>query len=148
MIRRLSLRARLILGVIALATVGLLVADVATYGSLRNFLIQRTDASLGTAAAAATRTINGPRHGPPPGGIGNAPNRDNDPDHGLGFDRPDIGRLTAAVPGIFVQLRNADGTIVVGGGSPQFSGEQQKPPPSLSHSVAARRRGRPATSST
>ena len=136
MIRRLSLRARLILGVIALATVGLLVADVATYGSLRNFLIQRTDASLGTAAAAATRTINGPRHGPPPGGIGNAPNRDDDPDHGLGFDRPDIGRLTAAVPGIFVQLRNADGTVVVGGGSPQFSGEQQKPPPSLSHSVA------------
>ena len=43
---RLSLRARLVLGVIVLAAVGLAVADVATYASLRSFLIDRTDQSL------------------------------------------------------------------------------------------------------
>jgi two-component system OmpR family sensor kinase len=53
MLARLSLRARLLLGVLALATVGLLAADVATYSELRSFLFQRTDNSLN----AAHRTI-------------------------------------------------------------------------------------------
>jgi two-component system OmpR family sensor kinase len=43
---RLSLRARLLLAVLALATVGLLAADIATYSSLSSFLIDRTDSSL------------------------------------------------------------------------------------------------------
>jgi two-component system OmpR family sensor kinase len=43
---RLSLRARLVLGVITLATVGLAAADVATYASLGSFLLERTDESL------------------------------------------------------------------------------------------------------
>jgi two-component system OmpR family sensor kinase len=43
---RLSLRARLVLGVISLAAVGLAAADVATYASLRSFLLERTDESL------------------------------------------------------------------------------------------------------
>ena len=46
MVGRLSLRARLVLGVIVLAALGLAVADIATYASLRSFLIQRTDSSL------------------------------------------------------------------------------------------------------
>ncbi len=46
MIGRLSLKARLILGVIVLAGVGLAAADVATYASLRSFLYQRVDQSL------------------------------------------------------------------------------------------------------
>jgi two-component system, OmpR family, sensor kinase len=46
MIGRLSLRARLVLGVIVLAAAGLAVADVVTYTSLRSFLIDRTDESL------------------------------------------------------------------------------------------------------
>ena len=46
MLRRLSLRARLLLAVLALATVGLLAADIATYSSLSSFLIDRTDSSL------------------------------------------------------------------------------------------------------
>jgi len=45
-LRRLSLRARLLLAVLALATVGLLAADIATYSSLSSFLIDRTDSSL------------------------------------------------------------------------------------------------------
>ena len=43
---RLSLRARLLLGVVALAAVGLVAADVATYGELRSFLVSQTDATL------------------------------------------------------------------------------------------------------
>jgi two-component system OmpR family sensor kinase len=43
---RLSLRTRLLLGVIALAAVGLVAADVATYSELRSFLVSRTDATL------------------------------------------------------------------------------------------------------
>jgi two-component system OmpR family sensor kinase len=41
-----SLRARLVLGVIVLAALGLAIADVATYTSLRSFLLHRTDSTL------------------------------------------------------------------------------------------------------
>jgi two-component system, OmpR family, sensor kinase len=66
---RLSLRARLVLGVIVLGAVGLAVANVATYASLRSFLFDRTDASLEESAGAVERDL---RHGrcggrPPPG---------------------------------------------------------------------------------
>src|SRR5438309_1318292 len=44
--RRLSLRARLLLGVVILAALGLAAADVATYSSLRSFLVSRTDTTL------------------------------------------------------------------------------------------------------
>jgi two-component system OmpR family sensor kinase len=43
---RLSLRVRLLLGVVLLAALGLVAADVATYGSLRSFLVSRTDTTL------------------------------------------------------------------------------------------------------
>jgi two-component system OmpR family sensor kinase len=46
MLKRLSLRARLVLGVIVLAALGLGAADVATYTSLRSFLIDRTNSTL------------------------------------------------------------------------------------------------------
>jgi two-component system OmpR family sensor kinase len=46
MLRRLSLRTRLVLGVLVLAAVGLVAADVATYNQLSSFLIDRTDNSL------------------------------------------------------------------------------------------------------
>jgi two-component system OmpR family sensor kinase len=44
--RRLSLRARLLLAVVTLAALGLLAADVATYSSLRSFLLHRVDVGL------------------------------------------------------------------------------------------------------
>ena len=69
MIGRLSLKARLILGVIVLAGVGLAAADVATYASLRSFLYQRVDQSLQNnrgARALPGRGRGGPDdHGPP-----------------------------------------------------------------------------------
>jgi two-component system, OmpR family, sensor kinase len=45
-VRRLSLRARLLLGVVLLAALGLVAADVATYSSLHSFLLQRVDNTL------------------------------------------------------------------------------------------------------
>jgi two-component system, OmpR family, sensor kinase len=68
---RLSLRSRLVLGVIALATVGLAVANVATYASLRSFLIEQTDRDLDESSFSVERDVS--RHGcgrdggPPPG---------------------------------------------------------------------------------
>jgi two-component system, OmpR family, sensor kinase len=52
---RLSLRARLLLAVLALATVGLVAADVATYSSLSSFLVDRTDSSLDESAHSISR---------------------------------------------------------------------------------------------
>jgi two-component system OmpR family sensor kinase len=52
---RLSLRARLLLAVLALATVGLVAADIATYSSLSSFLLDRTDGSLDEDAHSLSR---------------------------------------------------------------------------------------------
>ncbi len=55
-----SLRTRLIVGLLALAAVGLLVADGVTYGYLRGFLTDRVDAQLrgsGPAVARALRDV-------------------------------------------------------------------------------------------
>src|SRR6476469_1920444 len=62
---QLSLRTRLILGVIVLAAVGLVAADVATYSSLRSFLIDQTDSSLDAAHRAVEFQIGA--QGPFPG---------------------------------------------------------------------------------
>src|SRR2546422_10695556 len=57
--RHLSLRARLVLGVLALATVGLVAADIATYTSPRSFLFDRTDSSLESAHREAEAELLG-----------------------------------------------------------------------------------------
>jgi two-component system, OmpR family, sensor kinase len=61
-----SLRTRLVVGLVALATVGLLVADAVTYRSLRSFLIDRVDSTLNQDAAAALGggACGGPQLGP------------------------------------------------------------------------------------
>ena len=66
MARRTSLRARLLVAVVALAAVGLLAANVATYSSLRSFLLDRTDTTLDQTADALRRPG-------PGGGIRSAP---------------------------------------------------------------------------
>jgi two-component system OmpR family sensor kinase len=63
-LRRLSLRARLVLGVIVLAALGLAAADVATYTSLRSFLFDRTDSTLAQEHQSFENGP-GPRGGPP-----------------------------------------------------------------------------------
>ncbi len=64
--RTLSLRARLLLAVVALAAVGLVAANVATYSSLRAFLLERTDSTLDQTADTLRRPG-------PGGGIRSAP---------------------------------------------------------------------------
>ncbi len=64
--RSLSLRARLLLAVVALAAVGLVAANVVTYSSLRSFLFDRTDSTLDETV----RTLQRPGPG---GGIRSAP---------------------------------------------------------------------------
>jgi len=101
----LSLRARLILSVIVLATAGLAAADAATYSSLSSFLIDRTDNSLDSAHHSVEGALGGPgpddHHGRP------------GPD---GFD--DSSRLSFAASGDYVQVRTLDGTIVRRASSP------------------------------
>ena len=65
-----SLRARLLLAVGAVALVALVVADVATYSALRAFLYQRVDQSLEGAMNSVTRR--GPPVGDEPPGPGSA----------------------------------------------------------------------------
>jgi len=76
-LRRLSLRARLLVGVFVIAAVGLAVADVATYSSLRSFLLDRVDKTLLAGHAQVEHTVGVPRghdgdlhhDGPPAQGI-------------------------------------------------------------------------------
>jgi two-component system OmpR family sensor kinase len=64
-VERLSLRARLLIAVVVLAAVGLVSADVATYSSLRSFLLHRVDASLVTTARISAGPGRGIRQAPP-----------------------------------------------------------------------------------
>jgi two-component system OmpR family sensor kinase len=89
---RLSLRARLLIAVAAVALVGLVVADVATYTALRSFLVDRVDESLTTAHTPLIRSLFGPLDRSPGG---------------------DAGALAAAAPGAYVELRSRDGTTIV-----------------------------------
>ena len=66
MLRPLSLRARLLLTVLALAAVGLVAADVATYRALSSFLLDRTDSSLDDSAHSLRRPGD---DGPAPPGV-------------------------------------------------------------------------------
>jgi two-component system OmpR family sensor kinase len=106
-----SLRARLVVAVIALTAIGLGAADVATYASLRSFLLDRTDSTLDAAHVGAERRLDGPAGGQG-GGRG--------PRGGGGF---------GAGPGLFVQTRAANGaTVFSTAQSPRFQEERTVPP--------------------
>jgi two-component system, OmpR family, sensor kinase len=99
---RLSLRARLVLGVLLVAIVGLLVADAATYAALRSTLFDRVDSSLND------RHVDGERYA-----VQNC-------DGGLDFGGPGFGGPRGrggGPPGgsslAFVQVRKTDGKTVV-----------------------------------
>ena len=67
MLSRLSLRARLLLGVVLLAALGLVAADVATYRSLGNYLLSRVDSTLNAVHPAVEQSaFGGVSHGPGP----------------------------------------------------------------------------------
>jgi two-component system OmpR family sensor kinase len=88
-----SLRTRLLAASLALVTLGLLAADIATYTSLRSFLYRRIDDQL----VAAQRKIEGAR--------GNA--------------LRDIQELARDVPGAFIEVRGgSDGQVFSVNGRP------------------------------
>lgn len=130
--RSLSLRARLILGVIALAAVGLVAADIATYSALSSFLIGRTDTSLQAAHVAVEGALFPGR----PDRLGHPGGEDSSDHESQLDDIPQIGPLTAAAPGDTIQLRRLDGHIVANGAVPRFSGDEESPPPVLPEHIA------------
>lgn len=105
MLRRLSLRARLVLGVIVLAAVGLAAANVATYTSLRSFLFDRADQTLDESRLGIARVF----------AAGGCPPADARP-------------LPGARPADFVQIRSLEGEVVCTTQAPLFSGGTPSPP--------------------
>jgi two-component system OmpR family sensor kinase len=85
-----SLRARLLLVLAVLATVGLVVANVITYTELRSFLLDRVDRTLAASTEALNRAI---ARGEPAG-------------------RGSIDQLAQTSPGTYVELRDTDGTVL------------------------------------
>src|SRR5437868_11528959 len=113
MLSRLSLRARLVLGVIVLTAVGLVAADVVTYTSLRSFLFHRTDSTIDAAHQGVEQAVFG-------GGSGPAP----------------FQTLTATVPGDCIQVRRLNGSIVGMTCIPAFRGASSPEPPKLPAHIA------------
>ena len=60
----LSLRGRLLIGVISLVVLGILVFDFATYATMQSFLLSRVDSQLTLGRAVAVRALGGPNEGP------------------------------------------------------------------------------------
>ncbi len=115
MLGRMSLRARLVLGVIVLSAAGLAVAGVATYALLSAFLIHRTDVTLDAAHHGVEHALFQQQPGP-----GEGPGPANS-----------IDTLTAAAPGAYIQVRKLNGQVVAAGAIPQFSQQQTPPSPRL-----------------
>jgi two-component system OmpR family sensor kinase len=97
-LRGMSLRARLLVVLAVVSAVGLLAADVATYAALRSFLFQRVDSSLETSARGVARALNQPGH----------------PDEPL-VQLNGLARLGVLTPGMYVEVRQEDGTRLVQG---------------------------------
>ncbi len=60
----LSLRGRLLIGVMSLVVLGILVFDFATYATMQSFLLSRVDSQLTLGRAVAVRALGGPNEGP------------------------------------------------------------------------------------
>jgi two-component system, OmpR family, sensor kinase len=113
MLGRLSLRARLLLGVIALAAVGLLAADLATYTALSSFLYDRVDSTLNANHQAIENTLEGPNRRPGPG-----------PGPGS------VQQLLRSIPGYCIETRTLKQVILLQNCVPEI-GEQAAPGPKL-----------------
>jgi two-component system OmpR family sensor kinase len=100
---RLSLRARLVLGVLVVAGAGLVVADIATYASLKSSLMDRVDRGLDDDHRSAERFILSGNY---------------EESFGPG-------------PGVFVQVRSSSGQILFTSEVPHFPGAAAPAPPKL-----------------
>jgi len=113
MLGRLSLKARLVLGVIVLSAIGLAAADVATYASLRSFLVDRTDETL-------EQRTRGPGF-----------------DFRRGCGGPQGRRPPGASPGDFFQIRATGGAALCTRQEPEVGETSVPSPPRLPADVAA-----------
>jgi two-component system OmpR family sensor kinase len=107
---KLSLRSRLVLGVIALAAVGLAVANVATYASLRSFLIEQVDRDLNESHFSVERDVSS---------------------HGCEHDG---AAPPGTSPGDYVEARDSTGDTFCDRQVTGF-GEEEKSPPNLSNEL-------------
>jgi two-component system OmpR family sensor kinase len=110
-----SLRVRLLLGLIVLAAIGLATADVVNYTSLRTFLIQRADQSLDEAVYSLTTSIQGAPAGAISGGSIES--------YGAGI----ASFAAGVIPGDCVQTRKLTNSVLGSQCLPQF--EQTPIPP-------------------
>ena len=101
MLSRLSLRTRLLVGVIVLAGVGLVAADVATYRALSSYLLGQVDSNLNQVHIGIESAVFGGPDGPSP----------------------------TQVPGDCIQLRRIDGTSLGAGCFPAYPGGPQPAAP-------------------
>ena len=108
MLRRLSLRTRLVLGLLVLAAVGLVIADVATYKSQESFLFDQTDNTLQAEHQFAER---GPQRGDQRGGP----------------------RLP---PNVYVEARSLASGKVLWSDQGSFPGEEAASPPRLPSTIS------------
>ncbi len=88
-----SLRARLLIVLTALTAAGLIAAGIATYAALRSFLVDRVDTSL----AASERVLQESLEHRGPG------------EHGS------LEQLASLTPGVYIQIRDDSGAILVSG---------------------------------
>jgi two-component system, OmpR family, sensor kinase len=115
-----SLRARLVLGVIVLTALGLAIADVATYTSLRSFLLHRTDSTLEASHPNVENAAFGPPNGEP----------DNERHRGP-------GPAGVGGPGIdYYQVRTLSGRVVESRVVPQLAEQTTVPRPRLPATIA------------
>ncbi|HEY4411880.1 MAG TPA: histidine kinase dimerization/phospho-acceptor domain-containing protein, partial [Gaiellaceae bacterium] len=117
MLSRLSLRTRLILGVILLAGVGIVAADAATYTQLRSFLLHRVDNTLTASHPGVETAAFPPEVGREPGG-----------------DR-DIGGLLGSLGGDCVEVRSLSGVVVKHACVPEFGATVKPPTPAYPKNV-------------
>jgi two-component system, OmpR family, sensor kinase len=123
-LRRLSLRARLVLGVIAIAAIGLVAADVATYRALSSFLLDRVESTLNSVHPGIEAALFPPRGpGPRPGG--------------------DLRALFDSIPGNCIEVRGTNQQILAATCIPRFGQSSPAPGPKLPATVTV-----PTTSTT
>ncbi len=108
-----SLRARLLLAVGVVALLALLAADVATYSSLRSFLLGRIDQELQAAHQPIEAALDGSGpQGGPGGPAGPGASGDGGGAGAAGVTGPDSSQLANVAPGMFVKVTRPDGTLV------------------------------------
>ena len=110
-----SLRGRLLAAIGVVAVLALVAADIATYSSLRSFLLGRIDASLQASHVPVEQSVTGGGPGPfAPGGAGPGGGAGLEggppPDRDGGGGSPSLLQLA---PGTFVEVRSSSGQVVM-----------------------------------